>query len=142
MLISSSRLSKGFNINFLFNANFIELNSHLIKSFFYISSAGFGNVDSNRPELLEHFGITILEASLRGCIPIVYSQGGPAKIIDSLGYGYKFSTLGELEDIINLLNSKNRSELIELSRKTIESSRLFINQQINNNKSAIKNFFV
>ena len=133
------KLSEKSNIDFYFDAKFKIVSKHLSKSFFYISSAGSGEFEEENPEKLEHFGITILEAGLYGCIPIVYSQGGPAKIIESLGVGYKFTTLGELVDVINLLSSMDTSELVKISRKTVKSSRFFINQQIKNNRFVFKN---
>ena len=42
-----------------------------------VHAAGYGVDPDEFPESLEHFGITPVEASSFGCIPVVYGQGGP-----------------------------------------------------------------
>ena len=50
-----------------------------------VHAAGYGVDPDEFPESLEHFGITPVEASSFGCIPVVYGQGGPLDVIDVLG---------------------------------------------------------
>jgi GT2 family glycosyltransferase/SAM-dependent methyltransferase len=50
----------------------------------------------NSPEKAEHFGITVVEAMARGCIPLVFSQGGPAEIVESGISGLTFDSMPEL----------------------------------------------
>ena len=46
-----------------------------------VHAAGFGVDADEFPEMLEHFGITPIEAASFGCIPVVYGQGGPLDVV-------------------------------------------------------------
>lgn len=59
------------------------------KAFFYWHAAGFGETD---PTLMEHFGITTVEAMAAGAIPIVYNAGGQPEIVDHGKNGYLWNT--------------------------------------------------
>jgi GT2 family glycosyltransferase/glycosyltransferase involved in cell wall biosynthesis/tetratricopeptide (TPR) repeat protein len=69
----------------------------------YIHPCGLGYYPGSSPEKLEHFGITIVEAMSRGCIPLVYDQGGPAEIIRNTNFGFTFSKTIEAVNQIKLI---------------------------------------
>ena len=54
-----------------------------------VHAAGYGVDPDEFPESLEHFGITPVEASSFGCIPVVYGQGGPSDVIAVLGMQHR-----------------------------------------------------
>jgi GT2 family glycosyltransferase/glycosyltransferase involved in cell wall biosynthesis len=68
-----------------------------------VHAAGFGVDVDEFPERLEHFGITPVEASSFGCIPVVYGEGGPAEVIRVLGSDTAFTTVDECVDVVAAL---------------------------------------
>ena len=45
-------------------------------------AAGLGQDERRRPERLEHFGITTVEAMAHGAVPLVYPAGGSAEVVE------------------------------------------------------------
>jgi GT2 family glycosyltransferase len=75
------------------------LESELDAAMVYLHATGFGK-SQNEPDLQEHFGITVVEAALKGALPVVYHGGGPLEIIQQLGHGLTYSTHEELVNIL------------------------------------------
>jgi GT2 family glycosyltransferase len=48
------------------------------QSALYVHAAGLGVDVEESPEKCEHFGISVFEALVHGCVPIVHRSGGPA----------------------------------------------------------------
>lgn len=59
-------------------------------------AAGFGAEPDAQPHLLEHFGITTVEAMSAGCVPVVIRRGGQAEIVEHGRSGFVWDTLDEL----------------------------------------------
>ena len=72
-----------------------------------VHAAGYGVDPDEFPESLEHFGITPVEASSFGCIPVVYGQGGPAMLSMSSGPTPLFR-----RSTAALVSSRNFSEIL------------------------------
>ena len=68
-----------------------------------VHAAGYGVDPDEFPESLEHFGITPVEASSFGCIPVVYGQGGPPDVIDVLGCDTAFQTIDGCARVVETL---------------------------------------
>ncbi len=85
------------------NASRSVIENALNTAYIYIHPCGLGYYPGSSPEKLEHFGITIVEAMSRGCIPLVYDQGGPAEIISNNNFGFTFSQTSEAVNQIKLL---------------------------------------
>lgn len=49
------------------------------------------------PSLVEHFGMSIVEAMQNWCVPIVFDGGGQREIVEQGVSGYRFSSLKELK---------------------------------------------
>jgi GT2 family glycosyltransferase len=75
------RLAAGLPVFFHVNAPGQVVSELLEKSHVYLHCAGFEVDQARHPERLEHFGISIVEAMARGCVPLAYDAGGPREII-------------------------------------------------------------
>jgi glycosyltransferase involved in cell wall biosynthesis len=92
----------------------------------YWHAAGINVNPAEHPEMLEHFGITIVEAMSSGCIPVAINKGGPAEIVRDGIDGYCFNSKDELIEhtvkLISLLKDKSGNETIYLINHAIERS--------------------
>lgn len=50
-----------------------------------------------QPELVEHFGMTTVEAMQNYCVPVVIDGGGQKEIVEHGNSGYRFSSLDQLK---------------------------------------------
>jgi GT2 family glycosyltransferase/glycosyltransferase involved in cell wall biosynthesis len=66
----------------------------------YVSATGFGVDGADEDWKREHFGITVVEAASAGCVPVAHRSGGPVEIVGTLGGGFLFTTLEDLETAI------------------------------------------
>lgn len=92
--------SRGHRVKLLPNITYRELAVLYNKAAIYWHATGYGETD---PKLMEHFGISTVEAMSAGCIPVVYAGGGQREIIDHKKNGYLWSTIDELLDYTFLL---------------------------------------
>ena len=121
--------SKGYPIEVAANISRIELDELFRKAAFYIHAAGLGQSESMHPENHEHFGITVLEATLSGCIPLVYTVGGPAEIVQKLDYGYTYDSKAAMQALmIQMLDrfGNHHEEYLTESANIAERSRVFV----------------
>lgn len=109
------------DIVFKTNVTFAELLTLYKESLIYLHFAGFGIDPNTNPELVEHFGITPLEAMAAGCIPFVYNAGGPAEIIRNGKTGFLFDSETEL-----IQKMKNLIADTTLQGKLREDARLYV----------------
>ena len=110
--------AKNYPIIFHTNINRDELEKLYAKSSIYWHACGL-NADINKePHLMEHFGISTVEAMSAGCVPIVINRGGQPEIVTE-NCGFTWNTIDECvkktEHLINnpvLLNkmSENAKE--------------------------------
>lgn len=75
---SLQKFAKGLPIRFFPNATFDTLTKLYNESLIYWHAAGYGQT---KPEHMEHFGITTVEAMSAGCIPVVFNGGGLPEIV-------------------------------------------------------------
>lgn len=78
------------------NLSRAALESLYCSSRLYWHATGLGSNDGERPEMMEHFGITVVEAMSAGCVPLVYGVGGPASIVQDGVSGATWRSLTEL----------------------------------------------
>ncbi|MGZ2368728.1 glycosyltransferase family 4 protein [Ancylomarina sp. YFZ004] len=118
-MASEQKLS---NLSFYPNASLNEIDNILKKTLFYVF-----------PAINEHFGITTVEAILKGCIPFVHNSGGQKEIVpfDSLRFNDE-DFLRKFEDLLSL----NNDNLIRLRNELdkhifIFTEETYINQMLN-----------
>jgi len=88
--------AKGYPIYLHANAPFEVLKELYGKSRIFWHATGLGEDENKHPELMEHFGITTVEAMSAGCVPIVINKGGQPEIVENGISGFVFETLNEL----------------------------------------------
>lgn len=96
------------------------------KSMIYWHFAGYGIDEMVNPELVEHLGITPLEAMATGCIAFCYEAGGPKEIIKDGINGFLFNNLNELENK-TLAIIKNE----DFRKKVQNSAKKFVKDNFN-----------
>jgi glycosyltransferase involved in cell wall biosynthesis len=94
----------GLPVTFYPNCSFVELQKLYSTASLYWHAAGFGET---KPEHMEHFGITTVEAMSASCVPIVYRGGGQAEIISDGESGFLWNNTDELiQKTFSLINNK------------------------------------
>jgi glycosyltransferase involved in cell wall biosynthesis len=71
-------------------------------------AAGYGEDDSQRPELTEHFGIVTVEAMAAKCVPVVINKGGQPEIVEHGFNGFLWNTLEELKEYTRMVARDER----------------------------------
>jgi glycosyltransferase involved in cell wall biosynthesis len=88
-------LAQGYNVEILPNSDRKSLVENYRQAAIYVHAAGLG-LPIEMPEKHEHFGITTFEAIAYGCLPVVYSIGGPAEQVKALKYNIVFENEDQL----------------------------------------------
>lgn len=89
------RAAEGLPIRFHPNASGSVRDRVLNDASIFWHATGFGEDPDSAPELMEHFGISTVEAMSSGCVPVVFAGGGQNEIVTD-DAGYRWQTLDEL----------------------------------------------
>ena len=109
------------NIELMPNINHSELKKVYGEASIFWHACGLGEKD---PHLIEHFGMTTVEAMQNYCVPIVFDGGGQKEIVEHGISGFRFKTIEELQSYtLKLINSEELRA--ELARKAYERSHCF-----------------
>jgi len=84
------------SISLIPNLPFPDLLDLYKRSALYVHATGYEVNEDVHPELVEHLGITPLEAMSAGAITFCYKAGGPKELIKDGENGYLFSSFEEL----------------------------------------------
>lgn len=108
------------------------------KSMYYWHFTGYGLDDKKQPGLVEHLGISPLEAMAASSIVFCYNAGGPKEFIDDGLNGFLFNNE---EDLINKM--KKISENIDMQNKIREKARESIGKTFTKKvfTEKVKNYF-
>lgn len=127
-----NNLGKGRPIYFYPNISFSKLTRLYEQSSIYWHAMGF---HESSPQLMEHFGISTVEAMAAGCIPVVIGKGGQKEIVENQKSGLLWDSLEQLEELtIELIKDVRLREKIarEAKKKSEQFSELnFKNAVIN-----------
>ena len=79
----------------------------------------FCGLHQTEPALVEHFGMTTVEAMQNGCVPVVFDGGGQREIVEEGRSGFRFAGIGELiEKTVRVITDlKLRTELARAARE-------------------------
>ena len=86
-------------------------------------AAGYG-VQAADPVLMEHFGISTVEAMAAGCVPVVINGGGQREIIEHGVSGFLWDTLAELKEYTDLV-ARDPGRRARMSEAARERAQLF-----------------
>lgn len=93
-LTKLNKLATGHNIEILPNISHGELCDLYARAKIYWHGAGYGVEEQKNPELVEHFGISTVEAISASAIPLVVGKGGQKEIVKDSQFTWE--TIDEL----------------------------------------------
>ena len=99
-------LSDDASIIFKPNISLDELHKFYGLSTYYWHFTGLGVDEKNHPDLVEHFGIAPLEATVAGCVVLCHNSGGPKEIFTNEENGVLFENENDLIKSIKKLEDK------------------------------------
>jgi len=119
--------SRNYPIELVESPDFVTLKDLYGRAKIFWSASGFGINESESPERMEHFGITVVEAMAAGCIPVIFNGGGHKEIIEDGVNGFlwknKDDLIGRTVELTKSkqlhtfeVNAKNRAGDFSLSR--------------------------
>ena len=110
------KAAKGLPVRFFPNCTFSTLTALYNESLVYWHAAGYS---ATKPEHMEHFGITTVEAMSAGCIPVVFIGGGQAEIINRNLWTTPDECLEMTEHIIQNVKTQNalREDMIQRAKR-------------------------
>ncbi|HYA14072.1 MAG TPA: glycosyltransferase [Syntrophales bacterium] len=113
--------SKGYEIKILTDLSENDKSSLLEKCKIYVHATGYGLSEEDFPDLMEHFGISVVEAKIRGLVPIVVDKGGLKELVKDGVDGFRFDTIDDLAEKLYMV-IKNQNLLRELSLNAYKNS--------------------
>jgi glycosyltransferase involved in cell wall biosynthesis len=90
------REAAGYPVELSVNASGVELARLYGEASIYWHASGFGEDAERKPDRLEHFGITTVEAMSAGAVPVVVGLAGQLETVRDGVDGYHFTDLGGL----------------------------------------------
>jgi O-antigen biosynthesis protein len=108
-------------IAILANAAVSEIKDYYRRAAVFWHACG---LDETRPERVEHFGMTTVEAMQNYCVPIVIDGGGQREIVQHGESGFRFSTLEELKSL-SLTVMTDREKCRQMAERAFQRSQLF-----------------
>jgi GT2 family glycosyltransferase len=117
------------NIELKPNISNLELRNLYKKASIFWHACG---LNATEPHLIEHFGMTTVEAMQNFCVPIVFDGGGQKEIVAHGISGFRFSTMEELEEytqsVVDDLSLRDK-----VSKNAFKKSHCFTSEIFNDN---------
>jgi glycosyltransferase involved in cell wall biosynthesis len=122
------------NILLMVNSSGDELKALYDKAKIFWHLCGLDQTD---PSLVEHFGMTIVEAMQNRLVPIVFDGGGQREIVDHGVNGFRVNSTAQLMSFtMKVINDPSLQ--IELGGQAFEKSKLFTRETF---EQKVKEFF-
>ncbi|MCP5107111.1 MAG: glycosyltransferase family 4 protein [bacterium] len=122
------------NIRLMVNCSGDELKAMYRKARIFWHLCGLDQTD---PSLVEHFGMTIVEAMQNGLVPIVFDGGGQREIVEPGVNGFRVRSTAQLMTFtMKLIREREPGE--KLSSNAFERSTLFTRETFETN---VRDFF-
>lgn len=111
--------TRGLPIEIIENPPFSELKKLYAQAKIFWTAAGFGINENQKPERVEQFGITTVEAMAAGCVPVVINKGGQPEIVNHNQNGLLWNSQEELiKQTLRLIkDDKLRERLAKTAQK-------------------------
>ncbi len=122
------------NILLMINSSGDELKALYGKAKIFWHLCGLDQTD---PSLVEHFGMTIVEAMQNRLVPIVFDGGGQREIVDHDANGFRIQSTAQLMSF-TLKLIREPAVRDELGRQAFEKSKLFTRETFEQN---VREFF-
>lgn len=104
----------------------LELQDLYARARIFWHACGLGESD---PHLIEHFGMSTVEAMQSRCVPIVFNGGGQRGIVEHARSGYRFDTLADLcqytRDVITTPDLMNQLQDAAYERSQVFTRKRF-----------------
>jgi len=118
------KLASGLPVEFIINPDLNHLKMIYSRASIFWSASGMGEDELLKPEKVEHFGMTVVEAMSAGAVPVISNLGGHKEIISSADEGYLWNTPTELCKITLDLIS-NPKKIDYMSKFSQNRSKIF-----------------
>lgn len=117
--------ARGLPVRFVVNGSLEEMRGAFGEASFYWHGAGYGVDEQRKPQHLEHFGISIVEAMAAGAIPLAHAKGGPLEIVRAGVDGHLWSDPEELVERTLELVRTPEGRLAAMRASAREAARRF-----------------
>jgi len=101
-----------------------ELTSLYERASIFWHASGYGQDQNVDPVMVEHFGMSTVEAMAAGCVPVVINKGGQSEIVEHEVSGFVWETLDELQNYTTRLMSDDNLRL-QMSAAARKRAQMF-----------------
>jgi glycosyltransferase involved in cell wall biosynthesis len=115
--------ARGLPVFFHFDIDLDDLRGLYRGASVYWHATGYG-LPSQRPEGLEHFGMTTVEAMSAGAVPVVIDAGGQTEIVSHAVDGFLWKSLDALRNLTRQLIADDALRT-HMSARAVASSARF-----------------
>lgn len=112
------------SIQILTDVSYNDLVANYKKARIFWHAKGF-DVEDENPILMEHFGMTTVEAMANGCIPIVINKAGQTEIVEDNYSGFLWNSILELQEKTKTL-VRNKKIMDRVAKCSMERSKKFL----------------
>jgi glycosyltransferase involved in cell wall biosynthesis len=124
------RMSRGYPIDIITNANQTVLEEYIGKSSILWHACGYPDI-YNYPENKEHFGMSIVEAMSAGCVPVAYNAGGPKETVSGdagILWNNQSELINNTSSLISQSHTLNKMALAAQKRSKHYNEDIFFNR--------------